>query len=173
MKQLMMDSVLTPLVVAGPQCFFLDGLDLEMEADEGEHETLEVLDQVVETAETVRVTGLVHVHQGPDLAGGEADVLVPDHDLQLLTTNTVGLGPEGVVLGHDLAVLDDSAELVHDGAVDIGLLPDHGVVLVVAVVGVPELAIRTKLKLEKLVTKFSLVSNIVTEVKIIGHGFGF
>ena len=74
---------------------------------------------------------------------------------------------------------------------DIGLLPDHGVVLVVAVVGVPEkyylmnlsdgfilvtcligipeLAIRTKLKLEKLVTKFSLVSNIVTEVKIIRH----
>ena len=56
-----------------------------------------------------------------------------------LTTNTIGLGPEGVVLGHDLAVLDDSAELVHDGAVDIGLLPDHCVVLVVAVVGVPEI----------------------------------
>ena len=106
---------------------------------------------------------------------------------------TVGLGPERVVLGHDLAVLDDSAELVHDGAVDVCLLPDHGVVLVVAVVGVPwekgdtinlcfnkcmrdkipELAIRTELKLEKLVTKFSLVSNIVTEVKIVGHGLGF
>merc|ERR1719512_619258 len=98
--------------------------------------------------ETVRVAGLVDIHEGPDLAGGEADVLVP---------------------GHDLTVLDDSAELVHDGAVDIGLLPDHRVVLVVAVVGVPELAIRTELELEKLVTKFSLVSNIVTEVKIIGH----
>ena len=57
---------------------------------------------------------------------------------EYLTTNTVRLGPEGVVLGHDLTVLDDSAELVHDGAVDIGLLPDHRVVLVVAVVGVPE-----------------------------------
>ena len=55
-----------------------------------------------------------------------------------LTTNTVRLGPEGVVLGHDLAVLDDSAELVHDGAMDVGLLSDHRVVLVVAVVGVPE-----------------------------------
>ena len=127
-----------------------------METDERENETLEVLDEIVEAAETVRVAGLVDIHEGSDLAGGEADVLVPDHDLQLLTivqykyryligcydayltTNTVGLGPEGVVLGHDLAVLDDSAELVHDGAVDIGLLPDHGVVLVVAVVGVPE-----------------------------------
>ena len=58
------------------------------------------------------------------------------HDAYL-TTNTVRLGPERVVLGHDLAVLDDSAELVHDGAVDVCLLPDHGVVLVVAVVGVP------------------------------------
>ena len=113
--------------------------------------------------------------------------------MQYLTTYTVGLGPERVVLGHDLAVLDDSAELVHDGAVDVCLLPDHGVVLVVAVVGIPwekgdiinlcsgnyirdklpELAIRTELKLEKLVPKFSLVSNIVTQVKIIGHGFGF
>merc|ERR1719281_2401796 len=99
---------------------------------------------IVEAAETVRVAGLVDIDEGSDLAGGEADVLVPNHDLQLLTTNTVGLRPEGVVLGHDLAVLDDSAELVHDGAVDIGLLPDHGVVLVVAVVSVPELAIRTK-----------------------------
>ena len=147
--------MLTPLV-AGHQISLLDGLDLEMETDEGEHETLEVLDQIVETAETVRVAGLVHVNQGPDLAGGEADVLVPDHNLQLLlvnvlntalwlddddfylTTNTVGLWPEGVVLSHDLAVLDDSAELVHDGAMDVGLLSDHRVVLVVAVVGVPE-----------------------------------
>ena len=56
-----------------------------MEADEAEHETLEVLDEIVEAAETVRVAGLVDIHEGSDLAGGEADVLVPDHDLQLLT----------------------------------------------------------------------------------------
>ena len=121
-------------------------------------------------------------------------MLVADDDLQFLTTYTVRLRPESVVLGHDLAVLDDSLQLVHHGGVDEGLLPDHGVVLVVAVVGVPEkyylmnlsdgfilltcligipeLAIRTKLKLEKLVTKFSLVSNIVTEVKIIRHVSG-
>ena len=138
---------------------FLDGLDLEMETDEGENETLEVLDEIVETAETVRVAGLVDIHEGPNLAGGEADVLVTDNDFQLLaiydllvkcyknvricfvdaylTTNAVRLGPEGVVLSHDLAILDDSAELVHDGTVDIGLLADHRVVLVVAVVGVP------------------------------------
>ena len=82
------DSILTPLV-AGLQISLLDGLDLEMETDEGEHETLEVLDQIVETAETVRVAGLVHIDQGPDLAGGEADVLVSDHDLQLLWVNVL------------------------------------------------------------------------------------
>ena len=108
-----------------------------MEADQREDETLEVLDQVVETAETVGVAGLVDIHQGADLAGGEADVFVSDDDLQLLTANTVRLGPEGVVLGHDLAVLDDPLEFVHHGGVDEGLLPDHGVVLVVAVIGVP------------------------------------
>ena len=127
---------MTPLV-ADLQTSLLDGLDLEMEADEGEHETLEVLDQIVETAEAVRVAGLVHVDQGPDLAGGEADVLVSDHNLQLLTTNTIRLRPESVVLRHHLGVLDDPLELVHDSSVNIRLLPDHRVILVVAVVGVP------------------------------------
>jgi len=141
-----------------------------MEADQREDETLEVLDQVVETAETVGVAGLVDIHQGADLAGGEADVFVSDDDLQLLTANTVRLGPEGVVLGHDLAVLDDPLEFVHHGGVDEGLLPDHGVVLVVAVIGVPELAIRTELELEELVTKLALVANVVTKVEIsVGH----
>ena len=109
-----------------------------MEADEAEHETLEVLDEIVEAAEAVRVTRLVDVHEGADLAGGEADVLVPDHDFQLLAPHAVWLRPEGVVLRHDLAVLDDSLEFVHHGGVDVSLLPDHGVVLVVAVVGVPD-----------------------------------
>ena len=115
----------------------LDWLDLEMEADEREDQTLEVLDQIVETAEAVRVSGLVDVHQRANLAGGETDVLVSDDDLQLLTAHTVGLRPEGVVLGHDLAVLDDSLQLVHHGGVDECLLTDHGVVLVVAVIRVP------------------------------------
>ena len=108
-----------------------------MEADQREYQALEVLDQVVKTAEAVRVSGLVDVHQRANLAGGEADVFVSDDDLQLLTADTVGLRPEGVVLGHDLAVLDDSLQLVHHGGVDECLLADHGVVLVVAVVGVP------------------------------------
>ncbi len=38
-------------VLSGPSCQSADlyGLDLEVETDEGEHETLEILDQVVET----------------------------------------------------------------------------------------------------------------------------
>ena len=108
-----------------------------MQSNEREHETLDILDQVVETAETIRITTLVHVHQRSNLAGGEADVLVPDHNLQLLTTNTIRLRPESVVLRHHLGVLDDPLELVHDSSVDIRLLPDHRVILVVAVVGVP------------------------------------
>ena len=93
--------------------------------------------KLVNVIVTVGVSALVDIHQRANLAGGEADVLVTNHNLQLLTTNSVGLRPEGVILGHDLAVLDDPLELVHDGPVDVDLLPDPGVVLVVAVVGVP------------------------------------
>jgi len=48
-----------------------------------------------------------------------------------------------------------------------GLLPDHGVVLVVGVVGVAQLTVRTKLKLEKLVSEFSLVTHIVAQIKVV------
>ena len=85
-------------------------------------------------------------HQAANLAGCERDVFVADDDLQLLTSNTVRLRPEGVVLGHDLAVLDDSLQFVHHGGVDESLLPDHGVVLVVAVIGVPGNTNRSLLK---------------------------
>ena len=99
--------------------FHLDGLDLEMEPDEGEHQALQILqhvsqrsqdfrlrevlqhlDQIVETAETVRVSRLVDInlrnrlnlflpsfsygYQAANLAGCERDVLVPNHNLKLL-----------------------------------------------------------------------------------------
>ena len=101
--------------------FHLDRLDLEMEPDEGEHQALQILqhsslsqrfqdfklrevlqhlDQVVETAEAVRVSRLVDInlgnslilflpgfffgYQAADLAGCERDVLVPNHNLKLL-----------------------------------------------------------------------------------------
>ena len=63
-------------------------------------EVVQHLDQVVETAETVRVSRLVDInlrnrlilflpsfsfgYQAADLAGCERDVLVPDHNLELL-----------------------------------------------------------------------------------------
>ena len=68
--------------------------------------------------------------------------------------------------------------------VRVGFLADHCVVLVVAVVGIPaqymylqkdgkiylpELAIRSELKLQKLVTELALVANVVAEVEIVRH----
>ena len=44
--------------------FGLDRLDLEVEADERKDKALEVLDEVVETPQTVRVLAGVHVHLG-------------------------------------------------------------------------------------------------------------
>ena len=71
--------------------------------------------------ERVRVLAGVDVDEGSDLGGGEADVLVADDDLQLLAPHAVRLGPQGVVLGHDLAVLDDPAMMKHEDHVMIFL----------------------------------------------------
>lgn len=41
-------------------------------------------------------------------------------------------------LSHDLAVLNDPFQLVHDGRVHVRLLADHRVVFVVRVIGIPD-----------------------------------
>ena len=54
-------------------------------------------------------------------------------------------------------------------AVNKSLLPDHCVVLVVGVVGITQLAVRSEFELEKLVTEFSFVTDIVTEIEVVAH----
>ncbi len=132
-----------------------------MEANEREDQALDVLNEVVEAAEALGVLAVVDVHEGADLARSERDVLVAEHNLELLAADAVRRRPHLVVLLHDLRVLDDSLELVHDTLVDEALLADERVVLVVGVVGVAELAVRPELKLEKLVAEFASVANIV------------
>ena len=52
-----------------------NGLDLKVEGDEGEHEALEVLDEVVEEAEALGVRRILHLQHGRDLGAREGDVL--------------------------------------------------------------------------------------------------
>jgi len=78
-----------------------------------------------------------------------------------LSTHAIWWRPGQIVLLHDLRVDDDSLQFFHHGLVDEGLLADHGVVLVVGVVGVPQLAIRPELELQEFVPELALVSDVV------------
>lgn len=60
------------------------------------------LDEVVEDAEALGVLAGLDVDEGADLGGGEGDVLVPHHDLQLLPSHAVWLRPVAVILLHNL-----------------------------------------------------------------------
>lgn len=86
----------------------LDGLDLEVQTNETEDETLQVLDQVVEDTEALGVPAgdwalrhhiqygmsalvwnyyllwLVDINQGANFGSGEWDVLISNDDLQFL-----------------------------------------------------------------------------------------
>ena len=55
-----------------------------MEPDEREDETLEILHQVVECAQTLGILGVVDVDQRSDLRRGEGNVFVAANDFQLL-----------------------------------------------------------------------------------------
>ena len=65
-----------------------------------------------------------------------------------------------------IGLLDDPPGLAEDGGGDEDLLADHGVVLVVGVVGVAELAVGAELELEKLVPELPLVPHIVPKVEL-------
>lgn len=140
-----------------------------MKTDQREDKTLDILDEIVEASETFGILAIVDVDKRADLGRGERDVLVAHHDLELLTTDSIGRWPHLVVFFHDLGVLNDALELVHHRLVHIGLLANECVVLVVGVVGVAQFAIRSELELEKLVTELAFVPHVVTKVEITRH----
>lgn len=144
----------------------LDGLDLEVESDERENEAFKVLHQVVKAAQTFLIFALVHVYQGADLGRREGHVLVSHHDLQLLSADPVGPRPMVVVLPHDFRVFNDAFQFFHHTLVYIGFFPDHCVIFVVGVICVPQFTVWPKFELEEFVAKFSLVSHVVSQIKV-------
>lgn len=66
----------------------------------------------------------------------------------------------------DLAVGDDAAALSENGGVEEDLLPNHGVVLVVGVIGITELPVGPELKLQELVPELPLMPHVIPEVEL-------
>ena len=54
---------------------------------------------------------------------------------------------------------------------DASLLPDHGVVFVVGIVGVSQFAIGPEFEFQKFVAEFSLVPDVVAKIEIALHRF--
>ena len=59
----------------------LDWLDSEMHLHNGKHETLDVLHQVIEHPESLRILAVFDIQQASNLSGCERDVLRTKHDL--------------------------------------------------------------------------------------------
>ena len=114
----------------------LYGLDLEVQRDQAEYESLQILNQIVEYAQAFRIGGLGDVDERANLSGLERNVVVAQPDLQLLAPVLILLRPFCVVFLHDLAGLDNPAYLVDDSGADAHLLANQAVVSVVGVVGV-------------------------------------
>ena len=88
-------------------------------------------------------------------------------DLELLPSDAVRGGPALVVLPHDVRLHDDALQLLDDGWGYEGLLADHRVVFIVAIVRVPQTPVGAELELEELVSELSLVPDVVAAVEIL------
>ena len=67
--------------------------------------------EIVESSQSFRILALVHVDQGADLGGGEADVIVSEDDFELLATDAIRPRPHVVVFAQNLRVFDDALQL--------------------------------------------------------------
>jgi len=149
---------------------------LEVERNQREHQRLQILDQVVEDAETLRVLGLSDIDHGANLRGLEGDMLVAETDLELLSTVLVLLRPLGVVLLHDLARLDDAFDLLDDEGTDTHLFADKGIIAVVGVVGVANhgaapVTEGAEVEFQELMAEASRVTRVVADVeRLVGAG---
>mmetsp|Transcript_22267 Transcript_22267/g.41317 ORF Transcript_22267/g.41317 Transcript_22267/m.41317 type:complete len:151 (-) Transcript_22267:223-675(-) len=82
------------------------GLNLEVERDEGEHQALQVLYEIIEDPEAFGVIALLDVQQRTNLGTRERDVLIANLHFQLLPSNSVWLWPIIIILPCDLAIFD-------------------------------------------------------------------
>ena len=71
----------------------LNGLDFEVETNEGEDQALDILHKVVEATKPFLVSATLDVNQRPNLCGCKGNVLISCNNLQLLSTHSVWLGP--------------------------------------------------------------------------------
>lgn len=62
----------------------LDWLDFEVQANEWEHQTFQILHQIIETSQSFGIFGLVDIDEWTGFRGGERDVLIADDNFQLL-----------------------------------------------------------------------------------------
>ena len=93
------------LVVSSLQCC-RHRVYSEVQAHQRKNQALQVLHKVVEHLKPIRVVAFSYLLELPYLARRKADVLVVQHDFQLLAADAVGLRPRLVIAVEDLSLLD-------------------------------------------------------------------
>ena len=140
-----------------------------MKTNQREYETFDILHQIVETSQALRVLAIVYVDERANFRCGKRDMLVAHHNLEFLTSDTIGRRPHLVVLFHYFRVFDYSLQLVHYTLVHVGFFANERIIFVIGIVGVTQLAIGTKFEFKKFVAKFAFVTDVVTQIEVFGH----
>ena len=80
-----------------------------MQRNQRQHEAFEVLQQVVKHLQALGILALRHVRKRPKLRCYKGNMLLPQHDLELLPPNFIWIGPVLIALPGSLTSL-----LLHD-----------------------------------------------------------
>jgi len=150
-------------------------LDLEVQRYQREHERLQVLHEIVEDAESLRISRFLDVDEGANLGGFEGDVFVSQADLEFLTAVFILLRPFCIIFLHNLGLLDDALDLLdHEGA-HAHLFADERVVTVIRIVGVTghrtaTVTEHSEVELQELMAEAAAVAGVIPKVELLVFG---
>lgn len=114
----------------------LNGLDFEVEGNQREDETPQVLNKVVKDTKTFGILTILDVDQRTHFSRLKSNMIIADPDFKLLLANNILLWPVDVVFLCDITRLNDALELFDNERADPHFFANQAVVTIVRVVGI-------------------------------------
>jgi hypothetical protein len=128
--------------------------DLEVKGDQGENQTPEILDKIVEDSESFWVFAVLDISQRANFGGFKCNMITANSNFEFLLPHNILLWPIGVVFLCDLTGLDDTLQFLHNKGANPHFFANKTVIPVVGVICIAQTTMRV-FELQELVPMLS------------------
>ena len=149
--------------------------DLEMNCDKAHDQALEILCQIIEYFEACWIFTVLDIERRSNFPAREGDVFIPNFNFQFLSFFPRWFLPMRIVDRRYFRLSYDAFDFFHNSGAQMDLASDHFTSFVIRIVGIAQFATRRQFKFHEFMTKPALVTDVITNVKVVvgrlhGHG---